>query len=211
MLFIFDWDGTLCQSLDRIVTSIQRASVDIGLKPLDKLKAQSVIGLGLQEAMDALFPSLDQRGRDQLVECYKYHFVSLDGEVPSPLYEDAMHTLDTLRQAGHKLAVATGKGRDGLTRVLEEKGLINYFDATRCADETKSKPDPLMLQQILEELGFDASQAIMIGDTEFDLEMANAAQMKSIAVTYGAHGLPRLKKCRPSLMVDNLQSILQYF
>lgn len=211
MLFIFDWDGTLCRSIDRIVTSVQRATADLSLPPLAYDKAKSIIGLGLQEAMNVLFPNLAQPARDQLVIRYKHHFISLDGEVPSPLYEDAMHTLDTLRSAGHSLAVATGKGRDGLDRVLQEKQLEQYFDATRCADETKSKPHPLMLQELLNELGFSPEDAIMVGDTDFDLAMANAAGMKSIGVSYGAHDLDRLKACKPHLIVDELSTILQHF
>ena len=209
MLFIFDWDGTLCSSIDRIVTSVQRAATDLGLAPLAYEDAKSIIGLGLQEAMNILFPSLPEPERAELVLRYKHHFISLDAEVPSPLYDDALYTLDSLRSAGHSLAVATGKGRDGLDRVLQEKNLGQYFDATRCADETKSKPHPLMLQELLTELGFSAQEAIMIGDTDFDLAMANAAGMQSIGVSYGAHDLDRLKACNPVLIVDRLATILE--
>lgn len=208
MLFIFDWDGTLCDSLDRIVASVQRAALDIDVPTPSSEKAKSVIGLGLSEALDSLFPGLDQLGRDKLIEAYKYHFVSLASEMPSRLYDGAIDTLNTLRNSGHKLAIATGKSRLGLTNSLAELNLTQYFDATRCADETRSKPHPLMLEQLLDEMGFAAAQAVMIGDTEFDLEMANQLNMPTVAVSYGAHDLFRLEKCKPGFVVDNLVEML---
>ena len=211
MLFIFDWDGTLCDSLDRIAASVQRAALDIGVPTPSSEKAKSVIGLGLSEALDSLFPGLDQLGRDKLIEAYKYHFVSLASEMPSRLYDGAIDTLNTLRNSGHKLAIATGKSRLGLMSSLEELGLTDYFDATRCADETKSKPHPLMLEQLLDEMGFCAAQAVMIGDTEFDLAMANKLGMATVAVSYGAHGIARLEKCKPSAIVSDLRDILSKY
>ena len=211
MLFIFDWDGTLCRSLDRIVTSVQKSAVDLELVAPQYDQIKSIVGLGLNEAMDLLFPSLSEKGRGQLVERYKHHFVALDISVPSPLYRGAMETLESLRQDKHKLAVATGKSRQGLDRALSEKGMADFFDGTRCADETKSKPHPQMLHELLDELGHQREDAVMIGDTEFDLEMANSAGIRAIGVSHGAHPLPRLEKCRPHLIVDELVTILNHF
>ncbi len=210
MLFIFDWDGTLCNSLDRIVASAQRSAIDTGLSEPSTESVRSIVGLGLFEAIDQMFPNLPAADRELMVSRYKYHFASLGQEIPSPLYDDALHTLETLRAGDHQIAVATGKSRMGLDLVLKEIDLVGYFDATRCADETRSKPHPLMLQEILTELDYSAADALMIGDTEFDLEMANAAGMKSIGVTYGAHGVARLRKCNPEILVDDLRSILEF-
>lgn len=211
MLFIFDWDGTLCRSLDRIVTSVQKSAVDLELLAPEYDQIKSIVGLGLNEAMDLLFADLSEPGRAQLVDRYKYHFVDLDTSVPSPLYPGAIATLERLRQDNHKLAVATGKSRQGLDRALSEKGMADFFDATRCADETKSKPHPQMLHELLDELDHQPQDAVMIGDTEFDLEMANSAGIRAVGVSYGAHPLPRLEKCRPHLIVDELISILDHF
>lgn len=211
MLFIFDWDGTLCRSLDRIVTSVQKSARDLELVAPEYDQVKSIVGLGLNEAMDLLFPGLPETGKEQLVARYKYHFVELDILVPSPLYPNAIETLESLRQDNHKLAVATGKSRQGLDRALSEKGMMGFFDATRCADETKSKPHPQMLHELLEELEHQPEDTVMIGDTEFDLEMANSAGIRAIGVSYGAHPLTRLEKCRPHLIVDELITILDHF
>lgn len=211
MLFIFDWDGTLCNSLDRIVASVQSAALDVGLPVPSSDSARSIIGLGLSEAMNSLFPNASGLDRDHLVAVYKKYFVSLADEMPSTLYEGAMYTLDSLKASGHKLAIATGKSRLGLTNVLEELGLTQYFDATRCADETKSKPHPLMLEQLLDEMGFIAAQAVMIGDTEFDLAMANKVGMPTVAVNYGAHSIARLEKCKPNMLVSDLREMLSKY
>lgn len=211
MLFIFDWDGTLCSSLERIVASVQYSADDLGIQAPPKENIRGIIGLGLSEALDELFPGLQQPALDKLVERYRHHFVALEGQLPTPLYGDVLDTLDELRRGGHQLAVATGKARVGLDRALTEQGLSDFFDASRCADETRSKPHPLMLEQLLAELACPADDALMIGDTEFDLLMARAAGMRGVGVTYGAHPVSRLQKCSPHLLVDNLATILQHF
>jgi phosphoglycolate phosphatase len=207
MLVIFDWDGTLCQSLDRIVLSVQKSAADLGLPALENERVRGIVGLGLQEAMDELFPGVSDELRLRIRERYSHHFVSLDQVAPSPLYEDAMDTLEALRARGYQLAVATGKSRIGLDRVLANLNMIDYFDCTRCADETRSKPHPQMLQEILQEMGRPAEESLMVGDTEFDLEMANAAGIRGVAVTYGAHPLPRLQACRPWRTLDSLAAL----
>jgi phosphoglycolate phosphatase len=211
MLFIFDWDGTLCNSLDRIILSAQRAAVDCDLEEPAASQVQSIVGLGLAEALQRLFPHLSEQQYQPLVGRYKHHFLNLAEEVPSPLYKDALHTLESLRTADHQLAVATGKSRMGLDLVLRELGMQNYFDATRCADETKSKPHPMMLHELLVELDHPAEQALMIGDTDFDLQMARSAGIRAVGVTYGAHSRERLEQSDPHLLVDDLVSILEYF
>ena len=122
-----------------------------------------------------------------------------------------METLEGLRDRGFLLAVATGKSRVGLDRVLQSLGMANFFDATRCADETRSKPHPLMLQEILQELGVLPEAAVMVGDTEFDLMMARQAGVTAIGVTYGAHPLPRLVACEPLLLLDQLPELLVHY
>ncbi len=211
MLFIFDWDGTLCSSLDRIVASVQYSAKDLGIEVPPTGKIRGIIGLGLAEALAELFPGVPLTEQNQLIERYRHYFVALEGQVPTPLYEDVLHTLDQLREAGHLLAVATGKARVGLDRALTEQGLSDFFDASRCADETRSKPHPLMLEQLLDELECEADKALMIGDTEFDLMMAKAAGVQAVGVTYGAHPVSRLEKCQPHLLLDNLSTILQHY
>lgn len=207
MLYIFDWDGTLCSSLDQIVRSIHFAAERAGLPQLSTVEASSVIGLGLQEALDALYPDASHRQREMLIHYYREHYLHLDELQPARFFDGVESTLAFLLDQGHKLAVATGKSRKGLDRVLANLGALDYFLATRCADEARSKPDPLMLQHLLQMTGYSASQAVMIGDTDFDLVMAQRAGVPAIGVTYGAHPRERLERCSPQALVGNIEEL----
>lgn len=191
-LLVFDWDGTLSDSLARIVECLQISARDRGLLAPDDAAGREVIGLGLGEALAALFPELDSAELGALRESYSRHYTTLDRE-PAPFYPDVLDTLAALRDEGFVLAVATGKSRRGFDRVVEGHGLRGFFHASRCADETASKPDPLMLRQLLDELSFEAGEALMVGDTEFDMAMAVSAGVPRLGVSYGAHHPSRLE------------------
>lgn len=196
-LLIFDWDGTLSDSLARIALCMQRAAEDCGVDPPADKQVHEIVGLGLREALMALYPHIqDDELIQRLRDGYSSHFMSND-RVPSPFYPYVMESLERFRDAGYKLAVATGKSRRGLDRVLKEKGLEGFFHGSRCADETRSKPHPLMLNELLGEFRLQAHQAIMVGDTEFDMEMAQRAEIPRLAVSYGAHEAERLNRYQP--------------
>jgi phosphoglycolate phosphatase len=203
-LIVFDWDGTLMDSTSTIVKCIQAAARDLGLPIPPDEQASHVIGLGLHEAMQAAMPNIDPTLYPKMVERYRYHYLSKDHELV--LFEGVRAMLTELRQHAYFLAVATGKSRVGLNRALNAVGLLSLFDATRCADETFSKPHPAMLQEITRELGQDLKRTVMIGDTTHDLMMANNAGAAAIAVEYGAHPVHQLQSCRP---VYSAQTVAQ--
>ncbi|MCF6283370.1 MAG: HAD-IA family hydrolase [Candidatus Polarisedimenticolaceae bacterium] len=205
-LLVFDWDGTLMDSEMRIVACVQAAAYDLSLPVPTKEAAKDIIGLGLDTAMEKLFPESDRQERVRVVERYRYHYLFAN-KVPTPLFSGAREVIETLRSEGYLLAVATGKGRPGLNRVLEESELGPLFHATRCADEARSKPDPDMLLQILDELGIDAHEALMIGDTEYDMNMANNAGAKALGVSYGVHDKQRILDCSPLACLDDVTEI----
>lgn len=184
-LIVFDWDGTLMDSTPAIVASMQAAARDLGLPVPDDKSANYVIGLGLQEAMQTVLPDLDPRFYPRMVERYRYHYLSQDENIT--LFDGARDMLQALSADGYFLAVATGKSRVGLNRALNAVGMMSLFDATRCADETFSKPHPAMLQELTRELGQDMKRTVMIGDTTHDLLMASNAGASAIGVHYGAH------------------------
>lgn len=208
MLLIFDWDGTLIDSTGKIVRCMQAAIADQGLSPLADDTVRNIIGLGLPEALRTLFPEADPQVLQRLRDSYATHFVEAD-RMPCDLFPEVQETLNALRQRGCLLAVATGKSRRGLDRVLGNLGMASYFDATRCADETRSKPDPQMLYELLDELGKEPHQALMVGDTEYDLAMANAAGMPGVAVRYGAHAPERLARHRPIAELERFGELLE--
>jgi phosphoglycolate phosphatase len=206
-LLVFDWDGTLMDSEGRIVTSYQSATTDFGLDYRSPRQIRQVIGLGLDEGIAALFPQMTPPQRAQFADRYHEYFWATTA-LPTPLFPNVAEILQSLLQAGYQLAVATGKSRHGLQRSLTETGLTELFSSTRCAEETCSKPNPQMLLEIMAELDVPKEETLMIGDSEFDLEMANNAGVASVAVTYGVHEQAQLLKCKPLRLFDELSELL---
>lgn len=189
-LLIFDWDGTLMDSAKKIVTCFQAAAIDCDLPVPDRKLVEHQIGLTLEIAWSNILssmsvpanPSLFKRVNDR----YRDHFLELD-QTPMPLYEGVVEGIQQLGESGYLLAIATGKARRGLDRALDETDLRKYFVTTRCADEAFSKPHPKMLLDILGFCGCEAEQALMVGDTTYDMDMARNAGMDGLAVAYGVH------------------------
>jgi phosphoglycolate phosphatase len=207
-LIVFDWDGTLMDSTATIVKCIQSAAKDLSLPIPSDEAASHVIGLALPEAMQTVMPDIDPALYPRMVERYRYHFLTRDHELV--LFKGVREMLAELSQEGYFLAVATGKSRVGLNRALNAVGLLSLFDATRCADETFSKPHPAMLQELTRELGQDLRRTVMVGDTTHDLLMANNAGASAIAVEYGAHPLNQLQACRPLYSAKTVRELHQW-
>lgn len=205
-LVIFDWDGTLFDSVHQIVASLRFAAEKFN-QPLTDEAAKSVIGLGLPEVAQVLFPNVPELHHD-ILKCYGDHYV--EHSTQDVWFNGVAEMLDDLKKQGLKLAVATGKSRRGLDRVLKQTQSEQIFDITRAASETKSKPDPLMLSEILIHTGVSAEQAIMVGDTSYDLEMAKNIQMPRIGVTYGVHSTSVLKEYQPLSIENSVQELHQF-
>jgi len=202
-LLVFDWDGTLADSLGYITTALAAAIDETGLEPRREPDLLGIIGLGLEQAFASLYPALGPPERERLAAAYRQHFLRLSAE-PIPLYPGARESLALLRERGYLLAVATGKSRRGLDRALQESGLENWFDASRCADETFSKPHPQMLLDLMEQLAVQPGETVMIGDSQHDLQMAGNAGVASIAVTHGAQSARRLLEFNPVASIHHL-------
>lgn len=208
-LLVFDWDGTLMDSEYRIVTCMQKAMADVGEEPQPSDEVKQIIGLGLVEAVTQLYPGASESFIEDIANAYRKHFLFED-KTPSPMFEGAVEVLQTLNAEGYLMAVATGKSRRGLDRVFGETGLGDLFHVSRCADETRSKPHPLMLEEILTDMDTEAHRAVMIGDTEFDLHMAMNAKMPCIGVDYGVHDAARLQSCNPLTLLSDIRDLPQF-
>ena len=206
-VIIFDWDGTLMDSLDKIVYAMQQAAVVNQLSVPSEFDIRNIIGLSLDKAMEKLFPSLSAATQLVVKEAYRNQY-SLSTVHPSPFYTGIKEWLISLKEQGYTLAIATGKGRNGLNRVLSTSGLSDLFTVTYSADEANSKPDPLMLNKILADLNIQSHQALMIGDSSYDLEMANNANISCIGVSYGVHSVDILKQYNPIAILDDLPNQL---
>lgn len=208
-LLVFDWDGTVMDSIARIVASLRAASNDLVWEPRTTLALRDVIGLGLREAVQRLYPQIEAADYPRFVERYRHHFMVAD-PTPSELFPGAADTLRELKRQGYLLAVATGKGRQGLNKVLHDTGLTPVFNSTRCADETASKPHPQMLLEIMQELAVPAARTLMIGDTEYDMEMASNAGAAALAVDYGVHDRVRLARHAPLHCLSEIRELLPW-
>lgn len=200
-LIVFDWDGTLMDSEGQIVACLRAAMHDLGLAPLTDAELGNVIGLGLREAIDALVPGQDEIFHKAFVGHYRKHWFASGS---SRLFDGVREVLALCKQQDLLLGVATGKSRRGLDRVLGETGLDVCFDATRCADEAPSKPHPQMLVDIMQVLDVLPGQTIMVGDTEYDMEMATNAGVGKVAVTTGVHTPERLAQHAPMVTLQKL-------
>lgn len=206
-LLIFDWDGTLADSERLIVHSFQAAITELNLPPRDDKAIGQLIGLGLAEGMQMLYPEIDT---DQLIKLLMGYRAKFAGRAhkEAPLFEGVADTLAQLAEQGHLMAVATGKSRHGLKRSLRHHStLAPLFAATRTADETANKPDPLMLRELLEELDVPVERALMIGDTEYDAAMARAIGMPMLGVSCGVHEPGRILAAGAMALVESVSAM----
>lgn len=204
-LLMLDWDGTLVDSEAIIIGSMRTAFGSVGEFVPSEQAVRGIIGLGMREAIETLSPGIDSQITEQITARYRDEFFG--ASVPPQLYPGVKDALRRLRDLGYRLAVATGKGRPGLDKGIVETGLEGMFEITRCASETRSKPHPEMLHQILDSTWVEPARALMVGDTTFDLEMAAAAGCPAVAVCGGAHGREQLVKHDPIACLDSFNDL----
>lgn len=207
-LIVFDWDGTLVDSTHAIVESILGASEDAGLPLPTAEAARGIIGLELHAAIAALFDGITEEQVRFVAERYRYHFLVRDHAIS--LFEGVADAIEQLAGEGFMLSVATGKTRRGLDRAMTATELQPHFLASRCADECFSKPHPQMLQELMDELGVTPDRTLMIGDTSYDLQMAQNAGVSSLAVSYGAQPLETLLPHTPLAHFDCFTKLHQW-
>ncbi len=206
-LIIFDWDGTLANSIDWITHCLQHAAGQCGIAIPEAQAAKDIIGLSLNKAMQTLFPEIDQQTQMQLVACYsqRYNSKQMSRE---DLFPGVYDMLVQLNKSGYQLAVATGKTRVGLQKALQATETEELFCITRCSDETASKPDPRMLHEIIQHTHTAKGRALMVGDSIHDLQMAINAPISAIGVSCGAHSAESLQQYNPLLCLQQSTELL---
>lgn len=207
-LIAFDWDGTLFDSTAAIARSIQLAVADVGGTVPSDAQASYVIGMALLPALAHAAPDVPKEKYNDLANRYRYHYLKQQEQIT--LFQGVLPMLERLRERGHWLAVATGKSRRGLNEALQHAELRGVFDASRTADETAGKPHPLMLQELMAELGVEPQRLLMIGDTTHDLQMARNAGCASVGVAYGAHDAAGFADCAPLYVAQDVADLQQW-
>ena len=207
-LVVFDWDGTLFDSTTLIVRCMQAACRDLDLTVPSDADAAYVIGLGLHDALQYAVPGLAPERYPELGRRYRHHYFARQHELV--LFPGTLEMLQSLKERNHGLAVATGKSRRGLDEALAHAQLACLFDATRTADETAGKPHPLMLQELMAELGAEPGRTLMIGDTTHDLQLAVNAGTDRVAVSFGAHDTQALHEHGPLFVAHSTRELHQW-
>ena len=207
-LIAFDWDGTLFDSTQIIVRSIQLAVADVGGTVPSNEAASYVIGLGLMQALAHAAPDVPQARYPELGKRYRHHYAVHQNDIT--LFEGVVPLLNDLKERGHLLAVATGKSRRGLDEALQAVELKGCFDSSRTADETAGKPHPRMLHELMSEFGVKPERTLMIGDTTHDLQMALNAGCASVGVSYGAHEPSAFEPLKPRVVAHSVQELQRW-
>ncbi|MEE9454262.1 MAG: HAD-IA family hydrolase [Paracoccaceae bacterium] len=211
-LVVFDVDGTLIDSQDVIFEAMSRTFRRMNRPVPSKAKTLSVVGLSLEEAVAKIAPDLTDTEVIAGADMYRRSFIEMrgetGGEAHAPLYPGALSALERLHSIDEiLLGVATGKARRGLDHAYETHDIGHFFATSQTADGHPSKPHPAMLESALFETGCDAARAVMIGDTEFDIEMGKAAGFTTIAVSWGYHPLERLAGSSPDFIIDDFYAL----
>ena len=203
-LAVFDCDGTLVDGQADICETMEQAFAASGHQPPARSRIRRIVGLSLPVAVRHLAPDLGDAEAQAVVESYKSGYLARrqQGLLHEPLYDGIGDLLRTLHSGGWTLAVATGKSQRGLTSLLASHGLTDLFTSLQTADFHPSKPHPAMLEAALFEAGAEPAQAVMIGDTSFDMHMARAAQVRAIGVGWGYHPADELRASGAAEVAD---------
>ena len=208
-LLIFDWDGTLLDSIGSIVACVQATLEELGEPAAEEERIRASLGLGLRETVEMFCPGCDDELFDRVVDVYRRLWTESFCRAPR-LFADVPEVLEKLRSDGYRLAIATAKSRGGLRHDLERTGLGRFFHSTRTIDEAPSKPNPQMLLDILAEQGVGPQQSLMIGDTVHDLEMASNAGIRSVAVLSGCESREVLEPWQPVACLRSVTELVSW-
>ena len=215
-LAVFDVDGTLVDSRTSIHSSSDAAFLHLGRTPPPYDEVRQIVGLSLFEGLARLAPDMSADEIASLVAFYKVHFGTLhqDPYWKDPLYDGAADLLDHLKAGSWKIAMATGQSRRGVERALKVHAWADIFDSTHCADDGPGKPHPSMLLEAMRSLGASPAETLMIGDTAHDIQMAKAAGVMAIAVTWGFHTHEEIQSAGADVICHTfpeLQAVLDAF
>ncbi|QYJ07964.1 HAD-IA family hydrolase [Qipengyuania flava] len=208
-LAVFDCDGTLVDGQAAICETMEQAFASAGLAAPDRHLVRRMVGLSLPYALRELAPHATDDERHAVVEAYKVGFrdLRLSGALREPLFDGIGALIEQLDAEGWLLAVATGKSDRGLHACLDTHGIKHRFVSLQTADRHPSKPHPAMLEAALVDAGVSPADAVMIGDTSFDMEMAVAAGVRAIGVSWGYHEAQELFDTGASAVADTAQQL----
>ncbi|MDV7338512.1 HAD-IA family hydrolase [Terasakiella sp. A23] len=210
-LAIFDCDGTLVDSQHSIIKAMDLTCKTYGIDKLGRDSVRRVVGLPLEIAMANLIDGLTQSQCDEMAECYRNHFrtMRINDDVEEPLFPGTVDALNQLEDDGWLLGVATGKAMRGLIPTLQTHNLEKKFTTLQTACRARGKPDPEMVEKALNKTGVETQNAIVIGDTTYDIHMACNANVKSIGVAWGYHEPDELMEAGAVSVIHDYSELTQ--
>ena len=208
-LAIFDCDGTVVDSQANICMAMEHAFDEAGLTPPSRYATRRIVGLSLVEAMRVLLPQAEETLHRDMAERYKASYLVLrnNGLEHEPLYGGIAALLSKLDESGWLLGVATGKSDRGLDRCLDHHGIKGLFVTLQTADRHPSKPHPSMVYQALADAGTDAANAVVVGDTVYDIHMGKAAGTRTIGVNWGYHPAGELRSAGADAIAESMDEL----
>ncbi len=209
-LIVFDFDGTLVDSLQFIVTAFSRAFEDQGFPAPEPEAVQRIIGLRLEAAAARLLPNGDDMAAaERIAAAYRVAFQDMRARnlVNEPLYPGVRETLALLNRPEVCLGIATGKSRRGLISSLERHQLSAVFVTLQTADDGPGKPHPEILHRAMSQVGAEPGETVMIGDTSYDMEMAVNAGVRALGVAWGYHGAEELRASGAAQIVETFPDL----
>lgn len=208
-LAIFDCDGTLVDSQANICLAMEYAFEQAGMNPPSRHAIRRIVGLSLVEIMRVLLPDSDASLHAEMADRYRSSYLILrnNGLEHEPLYDGMAALLASLDESGWLLGVATGKSDRGLERCLDHHAIKGLFVTLQTADRHPSKPHPSMVYQALADAKVEAQQAVVIGDTVYDIHMGRAAGTRTIGVNWGYHPVEELREAGADAIVESMDEL----
>lgn len=207
MNYIFDFDGTLMDTSSVILSTIKATIKEMGLPDKTDEECRSIIGIRTDEAGRYLYPDLDISNKE-FAKVFRANYDRLQKDAHEKAFPGVIDTLAKLRDNGHRLAVASSRRLASLTEYLNKLGIEDWFDMVVGADSViKGKPDPEPVLKVLNTLGWNADDTLVVGDADVDIMMGNAAGCRTCAVTYGNGSIASLKAAQPDYMIDDFKEL----
>lgn len=207
-LVVFDWEGTLGDTLGQILNTVAVVAKEMQLGEFDSQAAKKYVSLGLAKALKMVFPNVSLEQHDALIEAVQYSLAANPCDIC--LIPGAKDFLEKLKKAGKDLAIATNKGQHSLQRALHVTGLSDMFTVTRSAGQVPPKPYPQMLEEIMESCGATAFETLMIGDSKADIEMAKLLHVDAIGVDFYDQQDAILKAAGALAVFNDYQDVASY-
>lgn len=205
-LIVFDWDGTLVDSVPTIIRCKRFLAKKYNVPAPSDQQVHDVLGLNFAVAMQRSFPDLDENQLKEIGE--EYHALMQHPDYHSKLFSDVRPMLQTLKEKNLKLAIATSKVRGEFSSEMDEAGIAKMFDLIVCGGEHGDKPDPEKLEYIMQYFNLNRDQTLMVGDTKTDMQFAHNAGVSAVGVTFGAHHRNILQQENPAWIVDSWADLM---